>query len=106
MCPDHLNSADRALSSPPASPDADGPAELFQPLEFLRKGKSFWKTREAILRKLPVFDYSKSDLQKQGLMGPWKFNVTQSTIAALPGSTYAAVQLLLGKQKIFPRPSD
>jgi hypothetical protein len=95
--------------SAPDVEHADGPSELFEPVEFIRNLKSFWKTRAAVLRKAHLYDCSPAQLQKLGLMGAWKFNFTQSTIAALPGTTYAVVRGVLleaGPKSVADKLSD
>ena len=84
--------SENQVNSDPVSVEADKPSEIFEPLEFLHKIKSFWKTRTAILNKVPLYDYSSPQLVQQNFMGAWKFNLAQSTIAALPGTTYASLR--------------
>jgi hypothetical protein len=90
-----LRSEAKSVSDPG---EPDGPSTIFEPLEFLRKVKKFSKTRAAILNKLPLYDYSTAQLRQQGFMGAWSFNLAESTIAALPGTTYAGLKWLLFEQ--------
>lgn len=86
------------VSSSQVKNESDGPSEIFEPVEFLHKVKSFWKTRTAILNNLPIYDYTTPQLIQQDFMNAWKFNLTQSAIAALPGTTYVSL-----KKFIFER---
>jgi len=87
----------KAKSVPDAG-ETDGPSAIFEPLEFLHKVKKFSKTRAAVLNKVPLYDYSSAQLEHQGFMGAWNFNLAQSTIAALPGTTYTGLKRLLFEQ--------
>jgi len=89
---------DSEAKSVPDAGETDGPSAIFEPLEFFRKVKKFSKTRTAILNKAPLYDYSTAQLERQGFMGAWTFNLAQSTIAALPGTTYTGLKWLLFEQ--------
>jgi hypothetical protein len=62
----------------------EGASELFEPVKKFRELRKFWRTRSAILGGDPLYDYSKQKLDADGFLGPWQFNLTQSTIAGLP----------------------
>jgi hypothetical protein len=64
--------------------DFDEPSSMVEPLEKIREITKFWKTRRAILSGLPLYDFSKKALDDEGYLGPWKFNLLQSTLSALP----------------------
>jgi hypothetical protein len=71
-------------SQEPGVDDPDIPPRAFAELrEHAQKMRGYWRTRKAIIRGEPLFDYTGVQLRAQGLMGPWKFNATQSFISAL-----------------------
>lgn len=43
--------------------------------EFFSTFISFIRTKRAIHRGLPLYDWTAADLQKQRMLGPWKFNL-------------------------------
>jgi len=59
--------------------------EVIPIVERLKELKSFWKTRSAVLSGEILSDLTKDQLRQRELMGPWKFNIVQSTISSLPG---------------------
>ncbi|HEY3628360.1 MAG TPA: hypothetical protein VGL00_18880 [Terracidiphilus sp.] len=61
------------------------PSELFEPLQKIKELTKFWKTMNAITQGEPLFDYGKQRLEKEGYLGPWQFNLIQSTLSGLPG---------------------
>jgi hypothetical protein len=76
----------------PEHEHSEGPSALFGPVEFYQKAKNFWKTRMAVLGRLPLYDWSSTELRSRGFLGPWKFNITQSSIAAIPGTVSVIVK--------------
>jgi hypothetical protein len=73
----------------------EGPSELFEPIESIRRVIRFWKTRNAVMSGERLYDFSKSKLDKLGYLGPWKFNLVQSSIAAFPSVLIIALAHLL-----------
>src|SRR5215467_10193256 len=74
--------------NPPAEPSQEEPLvkgeELFEPLAKLNKFRKYWKTRNAILSGVRVYDMLKNDREKEGYLGAWEFNTAQSALAAMP----------------------
>jgi hypothetical protein len=64
--------------------EVEGPSELFEPLQKIKEVAQFWRTRSAILNGDPIYDYGKKRLENEKLLGPWQFNLIESTIAGLP----------------------
>jgi len=62
------------------------------PYEKFSHIKSFIRTKRAISKGEPLFDYNKSQLEGNSYMGPWKFNLTESIFAVLPA--LAALNIL------------
>lgn len=67
-----------------AKEDFEKSSELFEPLERIKDFGKFWRTRQAVLSGEPLYKYPKKELDRRKLLGPWKFNIIQSSIAGLP----------------------
>ncbi|HVJ07000.1 MAG TPA: hypothetical protein VM554_01315 [Acidisarcina sp.] len=86
--------------------DRDGASELFEPLNKLNDLTRFWKTRNAILTEEPLFDYGKQRLEKEGHLGPWQFNLLQSTICGLPAIVLPLAVRVVKHLVGLPIPTD
>jgi len=94
------------LSSSGPDDEFEGPSDLFEPISRFKKLKKFWKTRDSVLAGVPLYEYSKAKLSQEGLMGPWEFNVTQSTLAGLPGSAIAIASAIFIGQPDAAGPAE
>jgi hypothetical protein len=80
---------------PPPKQEFDSASDIFAPIKLAKDIQKFLKTRTAIVSGETLYKDMKSDLSSRGLMGPWVFNITQSTICSIPGMTMAAFAWLL-----------
>lgn len=71
--------------------------DLFRDYSGISRLKRFWRTRTAILEGEALYDFSKKKLESLGLMGPWKFNLTQSSLAGIPSLVLLGVFHLIQK---------
>lgn len=56
---------------------------LIEPIrEEGEKLNTYVRTRRAVLAGSPLYNFSRTQLTQAGLMGPWKFNFTESAIAS------------------------
>lgn len=56
---------------------------LIEPIrEEGEKLSTYVRTRRAVLAGSPLYNFSRTQLTQAGLMGPWKFNFTESAIAS------------------------
>jgi hypothetical protein len=79
-----------------APEEADSPAELFEWVDKFRNFKKFRATRDAILAGEQLSDYRKKELKEHHYLGPWLFNLFQSTISGLPALAIQFCAHLLG----------
>jgi len=64
---------------------------------------SFWRTRRAIRDGKLLYDYAKTDLESNGLMGPWTFNLAESVFVAIPAlATSKVLSFLYPPPEITP----
>jgi len=73
--------ADFGTARDPAPNTGEGPAADFK--KKITELGGFWKTRNAILHKLFLPDYSSEELEKAKLFSAWKFNLAQIEYVAL-----------------------
>jgi hypothetical protein len=79
----------------PTVENFESPSSLFSPLENLKDIKNFFRTRKAVLAGEKLYNMGSVALSDLGLMGPWKFNITQSLLCSIPGSLVAAIIWLI-----------
>jgi hypothetical protein len=82
-----------------APDESDGPSNSLEPIERVRSWEKFWKTRAAVLKKLPLYDFSGVRLEREAYLGAWEFNRVQSAIAAFPGTVFAALAFVFTEPK-------
>jgi hypothetical protein len=58
-------------------------------LENLFRFPKYFRTRRLILRGVPLWDLTASDVARAGLMKPWNFNLYESAFAAAPAALIA-----------------
>jgi len=65
--------------------------------------KTFWRTRKAIIDGDQLFDQPDSEIAGKGLLPPWKFNFTESSLSALGASALiAALSKMFGPGEYDP----
>lgn len=87
-----------APNTPPPSPDSgfESASEIFPIKKKLEEARKFLRTRSAIINGDRLYDNTKGELESLAVMGPWKFNLMQSTICALPGMMIVALGWVVG----------
>lgn len=73
----------------PEQPKYESARDVIPVLDKLKELKSFWRTRQAVLGGEALHELTKDELKQRELMGPWKFNIVQSTLSALPSVAIA-----------------
>jgi hypothetical protein len=90
-----------APESPVPHPAAEAVVEQFALV------KRFIRTKKAVCEGQPLFDLSAVELRTANYQSAWRFNLTESTLAAAPVVAVAAVvDFLFGKPKITTSASE
>ena len=99
--------SDEPEQSQPVKPDdVEEPTELFEWFNKVQDVLKFWKTRDAILGGEPVYEYDRRQLSESGYLGPWHFNLTQSTLSGLPALLIPLILRILHLSKTTPAQDD
>src|SRR5688500_9488174 len=73
----------------------DQPDVLEKARGVLSRFRKYHETKSSVRAGQPLWELSPSDLSARGMLGPWEFNLMESSFAALPALAAAKLLRLL-----------